>query len=61
MPANLNTAPSRAEINKFIEMFERLDAFESSQRHIRGCGAFRPEEIPDTATIKVIAWLKELS
>lgn len=53
--------PSASDFAHFIEIFKRLDSFESSQRHIRGYGAFNPDTqpMPDPIVVQVLDWLKE--
>lgn len=53
--------PPATDIAQFLEIFKRLEVYEGEQRHLRGYGAFKESEIPDQATLRVIAWLKELA
>lgn len=58
--SNETTAPSKADIKRFLECFRRLDGFESSQRAIRGYGAFDPviDQSPDPSVTRVMEWLE---
>lgn len=53
--------PTNQEIQRFLEIFKKLNDFEATQRHIRGYGAFLPGEIPSPETIKVLKWLNDLT
>lgn len=50
--------PTRAEIDRFLEVSRVLSDFEAGQRFIRGYGAFRAEDCPIPEVLKVTAWLR---
>lgn len=58
MSENSTTEPTKAQLVRFIEVFEKLDGFEAQTRFTRGWGAFRAEELPDADVIAVMAWLR---
>lgn len=50
--------PTPKEIEKFLEVVDKLDRFECLQRTIRGAGAgISPMPVPEV--VKTIAWLKD--
>lgn len=54
-------APGRRKIRIFLDVIERLDRFETTQKVIRGQGAGIEGPMPVPEVVEVIAWLKELS
>lgn len=53
--------PTHMQLNRFLEVFDRLSIFEAQQRHIRGYGALTEDECPDQAVMEVLRWLHALS
>ena len=47
--------PTRQEMERFIEVFDKLCAFEAEQRHIRGYGLFPDGPVPEVMTVS--RWL----
>ncbi len=55
------TQPTKQELKKFLELFDKLIKFEADQRKVRGYSCFTEQDLPFPEIIKVIAWLKELT
>lgn len=53
--------PSARTIKKFLDVIERLDRYEATQRHIRGHGAGIPGPLPVPEVVEVLDWLKDLA
>lgn len=53
--------PSRRTIRIFLDVIEKLDRYEATQRVIRGHGADISGPLPVPEVIAVINWLKYLS
>lgn len=50
--------PNPQEISKFLDLFSKLDNFEAMNRHIRGWGILKAEELPLPEIMNVMRWLK---
>lgn len=60
----MNKIPNKEQIEKFLEIYDRLAMFEGTQRLIRQHGAFTKEEIrkfPIPEVEIVYNWLKKLT
>lgn len=53
--------PCRHDIRRFLDVFRALDEFEASQRMMRGYGAFKPCNLHDNSTQRVVAWLESMA
>lgn len=53
--------PGRKKIRVFLDVIERLDRFEATQRVIRGQGADINGPLPVPEVVEVLGWLRELS
>jgi len=47
--------PTRQEMERFIEVFDKLVSFEAEQRNIRGYGLFPDGPVPEVMTVS--RWL----
>lgn len=56
----MDDQPNNHELREFLNAFKRLESFEAQQRHVRGYGAFKVDECPMPAVVKVIGWLRRL-
>ena len=52
--------PNKKDIKEFIRIVNKLSGFESTQRLIRGHGAFEEKELPNKSTIIVLNWLRRI-
>ena len=52
--------PSVAELEKFIEVFHKLDQFSAFEKHNRGYGAFENSDPSTKEVAKVMLWLKNI-
>lgn len=53
--------PYKKEIKEYLELSQRLEAFEAGQRMIRGYGVFSDDELPVPVYQKVTKWLESLT
>lgn len=60
-PSDQPTAPSKAQITRFIEVFTQLNNYEALMFESRLWGAFdrATTPMPDPAVVAVLSWLKE--
>ena len=53
------SVPSKQVLKRFLEVFDKLCAFEAETRMVRGYGVFTEEEIPIPEVVTVRQWLEK--
>lgn len=53
--------PGRRKIKIFLDVFNKLDQFEATQRYIRGNNPLIEGQLPVPEVVEVVSWLKDLA
>ena len=51
--------PTKEQIKRFLEVFDKLAAFEGMQRNVRNQGCFNEKDLPIPEVVVVYKWLEK--